>query len=421
MPDLANSYYRATAHPAPARPALKGETSVDVCVLGGGYTGLSAALHLAERGYATLLLEAEHVGFGASGRNGGQINSGLRKGASELVAMFGREAAKRFWDLAEEAKATLRERVRRHAIACDLKSGGLYVAYKKDDPVWMAEDVALAQKLFGYEALGLLDKAALEDRLGSRRYHGAIADAGAGHLHPLNYALGLAGAAEAEGARICENSRALAIAPGEVRTAAGLVKARYVVLGCNAYLDGLEPRIAGRIMPISNYIVATEPLGEAAARALIRDDAAVCDTKFVVDYFRLSADRRLLFGGGETYSRAPPRDIAGFVRPYMLKVFPQLEGARIDYAWGGQLAITMSRLPHLGRLPGDIFFAQGYSGQGVAIATLAGKLIAEALAGSAERFDVFARLDHRSFPGGTLLRRPALVLGMLWYALRDRL
>jgi len=421
MPDLANSYYRATANPALARPALAGAANVDVCVVGGGYTGLSAALHLAERGYSTLLLEAEQVGFGASGRNGGQINSGLRKGAGELVSMFGREAAKRFWDLAEEAKATLRERVGRHAIACDLKRGGLYVAYKKTDPTWMAEEVDLAQQLFGYDALELLDKAALEQRLGSQRYHGAIADTGAGHLHPLNYALGLASAAEAAGARICEKTRALAIAPGEVRTATGLVKARYVVLGCNAYLDGLEPRIAGRIMPISNYIVATEPLGDAAARDLIRDDAAVCDTKFVVDYFRLSADKRLLFGGGETYSRESPRDIAGFVRPYMLKVFPQLHGAHIDYAWGGQLAITMNRLPHLGRLPGDIFFAQGYSGQGVAIATLAGKLIAEALAGSAERFDLFARIEQRSFPGGTLLRRPALVLGMLWYALRDRL
>src|SRR4029077_1287685 len=179
---------------------------------------------------------------------------------------------------------------------------------------------------------------------------------------------------------------------------------------CNAYLDKLEPRIASMIMPISNYIIATEPLGEAGAAALIRDDVAVCDTKFVVDYYRLSADRRLLFGGGETYSRTPPRDIAGFVRPHMLKVFPQLADKRIDYAWGGQLAITMGRLPHFGRLPGDIFFAQGYSGQGLALATLAGKLIAEAASGSAERFDLFAQLPQHRFPGGTLLRQPALVL-----------
>jgi gamma-glutamylputrescine oxidase len=415
------SYYAATANPAPQRPPLAGEASVDACVIGGGLTGLSAALHLAERGYKTLLLEAEQVGWGASGRNGGQINTGLRKGPSELIALFGRARARELFAIGEEAKALVRELIARHAIACDLKPGSLYVAYKKSDPAWMAEEVELLHKEFGHEAARLLSKAELEERLGSRRYHGAIADASAAHLHPLNYTLGLAAAVEAAGARICEKSRALEIAPGMVGTAGGRVKTRFVILGCNAYLGGLEPRIAGMIMPISNYILATEPLGEAGAAALIRDDVAVCDTKFVVDYYRLSADRRLLFGGGETYSFYPPSDIAGFVRPHMLKVFPQLAGMRIDYAWGGQLAITMGRLPHFGRLPGDVFFAQGYSGQGLALTSLAGKLIAEAVSGSAERFDVFARLPHRRFPGGTLLRHPALVLGMLWYALRDRL
>lgn len=418
---MIQSYYAATANPAPARSPLEGEASVDATVVGGGLTGLSAALHLAERGYKTLLLEAEQVGWGASGRNGGQINTGLRKGPSELIALFGRERARELFAMAEEAKALVRHLIARHAIACDLKPGSLYVAYKKSDPAWMSEEVELLHREFGYSAAELLSKAELEERLGSRRYHGAIADGSAAHLHPLNYTLGLAVAAETAGARICEQSRALAIAPGEVRTAAGRVKTRYIVLGCNAYLGGLEPRIAGTIMPISNYILATEPLGDAGAAALIRDDVAVCDTKFVVDYYRLSADRRLLFGGGETYSFHPPADIAAFVRPHMLKVFPQLGRARIDYAWGGQLAITMGRLPHFGRLPGDIFFAQGYSGQGLALTSLAGKLIAEAVSGSAERFDVFAKLPHRRFPGGTLLRQPALVLGMLWYALRDRL
>jgi gamma-glutamylputrescine oxidase len=421
MASLPPSYYSATANPAPVRPALAGDAEVDACVIGGGYTGLSAALHLAERGYRTLLLESHRIGWGASGRNGGQLNTGLRKGPGELVAMFGRDDARQLFGLAEEAKATVRERVRRHAIACDLKSGSLYVAYKRGDPEWMAKEVEVQREVFGYGNSQFLSKKELEARLGSQRYYGAIADTGGGHLHPLNYALGLAAAAEAAGARLCEESAALSLAPGEVRTAAGRVKARYILLGCNAYLGGLEPRIAGMIMPISNYIVATEPLGEAGARALIRDDAAVCDTKFVVDYFRLSADKRLLFGGGETYSRRPPRDIAGFVRPHMLKVFPQLAGASIEHAWGGQLAITMNRLPHLGRLPGDIYFAQGYSGQGVALSSLAGKLMAEAIAGTAERFDMFARIPHRGFPGGTLLRHPALVLGMLWYALRDRL
>ena len=421
MSRFAPSYYAATANPAPARPALAGEIAADACVIGGGYTGLSAALHLAERGYRTVLLEAEQVGWGASGRNGGQLNTGLRKGPSDLVAMFGREDAKRLFQLGEEAKALVRERVARHGIACDLKQGSLYVAYKRRDPDWMVQEIETLRESFGYGACELLTKAALEERLGSQRYFGAIADSGAGHLHALNYALGLASAEEAAGAVIHEKSAALSLSPGEVRSAGGRVKARYILLGCNAYLGGLEPRIAGRIMPISNYIVATEPLGEAGARALIRDDCAVCDTKFVVDYYRLSADRRLLFGGGETYSASEPADIANFVRPYMLRVFPQLAGAGIDHAWGGRLAITMNRLPHLGRLPGDIYFAQGYSGQGVALSSLAGKLMAEAIAGTAERFDLFARIPHRSFPGGVLLRYPALVLGMLWYAMRDRL
>jgi len=415
------SYYFATANLAPHRPPLEGETEADVCIIGGGYTGLSAALHLAERGYKTLLLEAKRIGYGASGRNGGQLNTGLRKGAGELIALFGRERAKLLFAMAEEAKALVRERIARHAIACDLKPGSLYVAYKKRDPEWMAEEVELLATVFGYDAARLLTKAEVEERLGSQRYHGGIADSTAGHLHPLNFARGLAAAAESAGVRICEASPAIGLAPGVVRTAKGRVKARYILLACNAYLGGLEPRIAGMIMPISNYIVATEPLGDEGARALIRDDVAVCDTKFVVDYFRLSADRRLLFGGGETYSRRPPRDIAAFVRPYMLAVFPQLGKKRIDYAWGGQLAITMNRLPHFGRLPGGIFFAHGYSGQGLALTSLAGKLIAEAVSGTAERFDVFARLPQRPFPGGTWMRKPALVLGMLWYAMRDRL
>jgi Glycine/D-amino acid oxidases (deaminating) len=314
MSSLVPSYYSATANPAPARPALAGETSVDACVIGGGLTGLSAALHLAERGYKTLLLEAEQVGWGASGRNGGQLNTGLRKGASELIQLFGRDGPRR--------SSPWRRKPRRWCAGSSpamhrLRSeAGLPLCRLQEErSAWMAEEVELLHKVFGHEAAELLSKAEVEERLGSRRYFGGIADRSAAHLHPLNFVLGLAAAAEAAGARISEQSRVLKLAPGEVTTSAGRVKTRFIVLGCNAYLGALEPRIAGMIMPISNYIVATEPLGEAVASALIRDDVAVCDTKFVVDYFRLSADRRLLFGGGETYSSDPPRDIAGFVRP----------------------------------------------------------------------------------------------------------
>jgi len=430
VPQHVSSYYAATANDRRERPALAGEARADVCVVGGGFTGLSAALHLAERGYRVVLLEAERLGWGASGRNGGQMNSGQRVGQETLEALVGLEEARRLWDLAEEAKATVRERVARHAIQCDLKAGNLLCAYKPGEAEGLARAADRLRAVYGYDQSRAVSKAEMADMLGTERYHGGRLDMGAGHLHPLNYALGLAGAAEASGATLHEASRATRIetpggkAPGGrtvVRTAGGQVTADHVVLGCNGYLETLEPRIAGRIMPINNYVLATAPLGEAGARALIRDDVCVTDTKFVVDYYRLSADKRLLFGGGETYSRRFPADLKGFVRRYMLRVFPQLADTPIDYAWGGTLAITMNRLPAFGRLAPNTFYAQGYSGQGVALASLAGKLIAEAVAGTAERFDVIARLPQREFPGGTLLRWPGLVAGMLYYSLRDKL
>lgn len=418
------SYYLATAIGLAERPALQGTVDCDVAVVGGGYTGLSAALHLAERGYSVVLLEAQRVAWGASGRNGGQVNTGLRKGPSELVAAYGRDWAKRLFDMAEEAKAMVGERIARHAIACDLKPGVMLAALKEKDQGWMREEVEISHAVFGYDKLTLLDRGQIRAKLASPRYCAGMLDAGAAHLHPLNYALGLARAAEAAGARIFEASPVTALGRGpslSLVTPAGRVTARFAVLAGNAYLGRLEPRLGGAIMPINNYVIATEPLGEDRARALIPDDVAVHDTKFVVDYYRLSADRRLLFGGGETYSRHDPADIAGFVRPYMLRVFPQLADVRIDYAWGGTLAITLSRLPQIGRLEPNLYFAHGFSGQGVALTGLAGKLVAEAIAGQAERFDVFARLEHRNFPGGTWLRRPAQVLGMLYYSLRDKL
>ncbi len=424
LPAHPDSYYAATAATLPEHPPLGGDLSCDVCVVGGGYTGLSAALHLAERSYSVALLEAARIGWGASGRNGGQVNSGLRMGAADLVARVGHGEARRLWNLAEEAKALVRERIARHAIACDYKPGTLAAAVKPAHLAGMAAEVACLNEAFGYSAARLLSRQEAAAMVATDRYHGGVFDGGAAHLHPLNYALGLARAAAAAGARLFEGSPATAIEAGtetRVRTPQGTVRARFVVLCCNGYLDRLEPRLAAKIMPIANYILATEPLGEARAAALIPGDVAVHDSKFVVDYYRLSADRRLLFGGGETYSAAAPADLKAFVRRHMLRVFPQLADARIDYAWGGRLAITLNRLPHLGRLEPNLFFAHGYSGQGVALAGLAGKLIAEAIAGTAERFDVFARLRHRDFPGGTLLRRPGMVLGMLYYALRDRL
>jgi len=420
----AGSYYAATANSFAALPALQGEATADVCVIGGGFTGLSAALHLAERGYKVVLLEGAKIGWGASGRNGGQINTGLRKSPVDLIASFGLQHAKNLFDLSEEARVLIRDRVAQHNIACNLKSGSLLAASKQRDLGWMEEEVNCLEQQMNYRQARLLDRDGARKIIGSDLYHGAIDDRGGGHLHPLNYALGLATAAIAAGATLHEQSQVTAFetqGTGHlVRTAQGQVKAKYVVLGCNAYLGDLEPRIAGKIMPIANYIIGTEPLSETEAQGLIANDACICDTKFVVSYYRLSADRRMLFGGGETYTPTPPRDIAAFVRPYMLRVYPQLAHKRIEYGWGGMLAITMSRLPHIGR-QGNLFYAHGYSGQGVATTGIAGKLIAEAVAGTAERFDVFASIRHQTFPGGTLLRHPLLVLAMLWYAMRDRL
>ncbi|NIR32505.1 MAG: FAD-binding oxidoreductase [Gammaproteobacteria bacterium] len=419
-----DSYYAATAVDAPAFPELRGEVEADVCIVGGGYTGLSSALHLSERGYGVVLLEANRVGWGASGRNGGQVGSGQRQSQDVLERWLGIEHAHRLWMLAEEAKATVKERIERHGIACGFKPGVLHVCHKPRHARWWEGYTDKLRSEYGYEHIRWVRPDELHNMLGTRLYHGGVLDLDAGHLHPLNYALGLARAAREAGARIYEGSRVGrydANIPTRLETEHGRVKARRLVLACNGYLQRLERRLAGRIMPINNFVLATAPLGETRARSLIRDDVAVVDTKFVVDYYRLSADRRLLFGGGENYTQRFPRDLKAFVRRYMLRVYPQLADVDIEYAWGGTLAVTRKRLPHFGRLPPNVFFAHGFSGHGVAMASLAGKLIAEAVAGTAERFDVLARLPTPPFPGGTLLRWPGLVLGMLYYSLRDRL
>jgi gamma-glutamylputrescine oxidase len=312
--------------------------------------------------------------------------------------------------LAEEARGIIHARVARHGIRCDLKANTLFVAHRPGEDDWMRAEVAALEKDFDYHKARFVPRDELDEHIGSDAYYAAIADFGGGHLHPLNYALGLAQAAIDAGAQLFERTHAFAINEADggvvVSTNGGRIKAAYAVIGANGYLGDLEPRIAGRIMPIANFLIATEPLSEAEASALIPNDACVCDTRFVVNYYRLSADRRLLWGGGEKYTATPPRDIPAFVRPHMLSVFPHLADKKIEYGWSGMLAITMSRLPNFGRI-GNIFYAQGYSGQGVAMAGMAGKLIAEALSGTAERFDVFAGLPHRSFPGGTALRHPS--------------
>lgn len=422
--DYPDSYYHATQNRVLELEPLEGDRRADVCIVGGGYSGLSAALHLAERGYDVTLLEARKPGWGASGRNGGQLCSGQRKDQIELTRMAGEAAAKGFWELAEAAKNLARSLIAKHAIDCDLKPGIAHPNHKPGYDRGSRAYVDFLQRQYGYDQIEFLEREAMAALVGSDSYYGGSLDMGAAHLHPLNYALGLADAARNAGARLYRDTLVEGYdegKPNRVRSARGVVSADVILLACNGYLGRLEPRLAGKIMPINNFIIATEPLSPAELEVINPRDVAIADSRFVVNYYRLSADKRLLFGGGENYSRNFPRDIASFVRKPMSQVYPQLADKRIDFAWGGTLAVTLNRMPHFGRLgDGNIYFAQGYSGQGVAMATLAGKLIADALAGETENFDLFGKIPTRSFPGGDLLRWPGLVLGMTYYALRDR-
>ena len=417
------SYYAATAVGVHDYPRLEESTRADVCVIGGGFMGLSTALNLAEQGMDVVLLEAERVAFGASGRNGGLIGSGQRKDILEIEEQFGLERARELWQFGEAAKAEIRERVRKHEIPCDLQDGQLEGIHKRRY-VGHAEVYARAlAERYDYPHLRRLSRDETRALVATDDFLEGLFDAGAMTVHPLNYALGIAKAAREAGVRIFEHSRVTSYSrtdPASIRTASGSVEASFVVLACNGYLGNLEPRVAGKIMPINNFVVATEPLGEQRAEELIAGRFGIHDTRFVVNYFRLSEDHRLLFGGGENYRRGFPRDIAAFVRPYMLQLFPQLDDVRIDYAWGGTLGVTVSRLPHVGRLEPNLYFAQGFSGHGIPTANFAGRVVAEAIAGNASRFDVFASLPIRTFPGGTLMRYPGMVLGMLYYSLRDR-
>ena len=419
-----DSWYAATANRSLEFPALQGEIETDVCIVGGGYTGLSSAIHLREKGYSVALLEANRIGWGASGRNGGHCSTGQRTDQETLEKKLGREHARRLWDLGLEAVDIVCDLVDRHDIDCELKQGDLHVASKRSHVEELKEYAEKLQAEYGYDKARFIDSEELNSMTSSRRFHAGMVDSGGRHLHPLNYALGLAAAADDLGAALYENSRVTTYTEGQkvtVQTATGTVKARYLILACNGYLDTLSRRAAGKIMPINNFVLATEPLGEERARSLIRDDNAMSDSLFVINYWKLSQDWRLIFGGGESYRRRFPSDLKSLVGKRMLEIYPELDDVSIDYAWGGTLAITMSRMPDFGRLADNVFYAQGYSGHGVPIATLAGKLLAEVISGTAERFDVMASVPTPTFPGGTLLRWPILVLAMGWHAMLDRI
>ncbi|TGD63565.1 FAD-binding oxidoreductase [Tabrizicola sp. WMC-M-20] len=416
------SYYAATATPLDPFPTLKGQTRADVCIIGGGYTGLSAALHLAEAGLDVVLLEAHRMGFGASGRNGGQVGSGQRQDQDWLEAAVGFEHARRLWDMGEDAKALVRGLIDHHAMPVTFHPG---IAHACRSAAEVRHAHEYAEKLardYGYGQIETLNRDQMRAIIGSEAYHGGDLDMGAGHLHPLNFALGLAKAAADAGARLYERAEVHHIAHGDkpvVQTASGQVTCDHVILAGNGYLGGLDRKVAARVMPINNFILATEPLDDRAAGILSRP-IAVADTKFVVNYWRLSEDNRLLFGGGESYGYRFPDVVKTVMKP-MLEVYPQLRDVRVDYAWGGTLAITMNRMPCFVRAAPNVLSASGYSGHGVAMATLAGKMMAQAVQGQASGFDLMTRLPHHSFPGGAALRWPLLVAAMTWYSLRDRL
>ncbi len=418
------SYYAASANPSPTRAPLEGDVRADVCVVGGGIAGCSAALDLAARGYKVVLLEARRIGWGASGRSGGQAIFGFGTSQQAIVAQVGVEAARRMWDVSIESLALLRRRVADHGIDCDLQWGHMHVATRERQRRELEQLQRELEDCYGYGDTRLLDRAGVESLLATHRYCAGLFDPGSGHLHPLNYTLGLARAAEASGATIHESTVVTSIGHGDelrVTTQRGTVIARHVVLARGGYLDGVRTAADWRVMPVGTYVVATEPLGEERMRALMRENYAVADVNFVLDYFRRSADHRLLFGGRVSYSGIDESDSGRATRARMLKVFPQLADVRLDHVWGGYVDITMNRAPDFGHLAPNVIYLQGFSGHGIAMAGMAGRLAAEAVAGQAERFDLFGRLPHRVFPGGRALRTPALVLGMLWYRLRDLL
>jgi gamma-glutamylputrescine oxidase len=423
MPHIA-SYYAATATPFAEQPTLQGDVTFDVCVVGAGIAGCATALELAERGYRVALIDAERVGWGASGRSGGQVIFGFGTGQDTLAAQVGVESARRMWDVSIEALDWVRERVARHSIDCDLHWGHLHVATRTRQRGELLELQRELAEVYAYRSPRFMEREEVESLLATQRYLAGLYDPGSGHLHPLNYTLGLARAALESGVRIFEASPATRIEPGDpvrVVTPRGKVTARYVVLTRGGYVGGLRVGTNWRVMPVGTYVVATEPLGQARVTALIRENVAVADTNFVLDYFRRSADHRLLFGGRVSYSGIDARDTGRATRARMLRVFPQLTDARLEYVWGGYVDITMNRAPDFGRIGPNVYYLQGFSGHGIAMAGMAGRLAAEAIAGQAERFDLFGRLHHRIFPGGRWLRTPALVLGMLWYRLRDLL
>ncbi|ANI18123.1 FAD-dependent oxidoreductase [Pseudomonas citronellolis] len=423
----APSYYAATLNRRIQCPPLAGEEVADVCIIGGGFSGLNTAIELAGRGFSVVLLEARKIGWGASGRNGGQLIRGVGHGVEQFEPVIGKDGVRQLKLMGLEAVQIVRQRVEKYGIDCDLTWGYCDLANKASDVEGFREDYEELKSLGYTHELRLVPQEEMRSIVGADCYVGGMVDMGSGHLHPLNLALGEAAAAQSLGVRLFEDSQVTHIDYGaevRVRTAKGSVRAKTLVIGCNAYQNGLNHYLDGKVLPAGSYVIATEPLPADLAHELLPQNMAVCDQRVALDYYRLSADNRLLFGGACHYSGRDPADIAAYMRPKMLKVFPHLADVRIDYQWGGMIGIGANRLPQIGRLPGqpNVYFAQAYAGHGVNATHLAGKLLAEAIAGQqGSGFELFAKVPHVTFPGGKLLRSPLLALGMAWYRFKEAL
>lgn len=423
--DHARSYYRATANALTERPALGSDLTADVCVIGGGFTGVNTAIELAQRGLSVILLEARRIGWGASGRNGGQLIRGIGHDVSGFAKYVGEEGVRYLERAGIDSVALVGERIREHNIDCDLRWGFCELANTPTQfAAFKGEQEHLAAMGYAHETR-LVGPQDIQQVVGSSVYAGGLVDMGSGHLHPLNLVLGEAQLAESLGVRIFEHTEVLELIHGDtvqVRCAGGTVRADHLVLACNAHLEELEPRLSGKVLPAGSYIIATEPLSEDVANQLIPQNLALCDQKVGLDYYRLSADRRLLFGGACHYSGRDPVDIAAYMQPKMLKVFPQLAHTAIEFQWGGKIGITANRFPQVGRLKQypNVFYAQGYSGHGLNVTHWCAKLLAEGIhAGHSTGLDIFSQVPHMTFPGGKALRSPLLALGMLWYRVKE--
>lgn len=424
-PDHAPSYYAATRNQSLKLPALEGDVQVDVCIIGGGFTGLNTAIELRQRGLSVALLEAHQVGWGASGRNGGQLIRGVGHDLDQFEKTLGREGVRDLKRMGIEAVQIVRQRVEAFNIDCDLTWGYCDLANKPAHLDQFRADREESLELGYPHDLTIIEPGQMHTVVGSDCYVGGMSDAGSGHLHPLNLALGEAKAALELGAQLFEHSYVTRIDFGPVVTvhaARGRVRAGQLVIGCNAYIGSLHRQLSGTVIPAGSYVIATEPLGEERAARLIPQNMALCDQRVALDYYRLSADKRLLFGGACHYSGRDPADIEAYMRPKMLKVFPELADVRVEYQWGGMIGIGANRLPQIGKLPehNNVFYSQAYSGHGVNATHLAARILAEAVTGQASRgFELFSRVPHMHFPGGQRFRAPLLAMGMAWQQLKE--